>query len=105
MQSTTQNKKIKFNYKWILNNIYFIIFLAFLGIINISNVHLGEKKIRGINKLGNQNQELAYQYKTLNGNLMFQSKKSELEKVVAKIGLQLPKELPILITDSTIINK
>lgn len=96
-----QNKKLKFGYKMVLSNMPLLLFLAFLFLLQIANVHSGEKKIRTINKLGKQNKELMYQFKTLNGKLMFQSKKSELERAVSPMGLALPNELPILISDST----
>lgn len=92
-----------FNYKWVVRNIPFFLFCAFLCVLYIANGHYGEKMIRRINDLGKQNKELTYEYKTLNGNLMFKSKQSELVKAVAPLGLVLPKEMPIVITDSTVI--
>ncbi len=100
-----KSKKLSIGYKWVLNNMPFILFIAALFICNIAFVHLGEKKIRAINTLGKQNKQLLYQYKTLNGNLLFQSKKSELEKAVVPMKLKLPTELPILISDSTTVIK
>jgi Bacteriodetes cell division protein (FtsL-like) len=91
------------NYKWVVKNIPFFMYCAFLCVLYIANGHYGEKLIRKINKLGKENKELTYEYKTLNGSLMFKSKQSELAKAVAPLGLQLPKEMPIVITDSTLI--
>ncbi len=92
-----------FNYGWVVKNIPFFLYCALLCVLYIANGHYGEKMIRKINKLGKENKELTYEYKTLNGSLMFKSKQSELAKAVAPLGLQLPTEMPIVITDSTII--
>jgi hypothetical protein len=91
------------NYKWVVKNIPFFLYCAFLCVLYIANGHYGEKMIRKINKLGKENRELTYEYKTLNGTLMFESKQSEMVKEVSKLGLELPKEMPIMINDSTII--
>jgi hypothetical protein len=88
------------NYKWVVKNIPFFIYCAFLCVLYIANGHYGEKMVRRINTLGKENKESIYEYKTLNGNLMFQSKQSELVKVVAKLGLQLPTEMPVVVSDS-----
>jgi Bacteriodetes cell division protein (FtsL-like) len=100
---TKPNWALKFNYQWVVGNIPFFLFCAFLCVLYIANGHYGEKMIRRINKLGKENKELMYEYKTLNGSLMFKSKQSELVKAVSPLGLQLPTEMPIVITDSTTI--
>jgi Bacteriodetes cell division protein (FtsL-like) len=100
---TKPNWTFKFNYQWVVGNIPFFLFCAFLCVLYIANGHYGEKMIRRINKLGKQNKELTYEYKTLNGSLMFKSKQSELVRAVSALGLQLPSEMPIVITDSTTI--
>jgi hypothetical protein len=70
-------------------------------VLYIANGHYGEKMIRRINQLGKENKELTYEYKTLNGSLMFQSKQSELVTAVQTMGLRLPTEMPLYLTDST----
>jgi hypothetical protein len=92
-----------FNYKWVVKNIPFFLYCAFLCVLYIANGHYGEKMIRRINKLGKENKELSYEYKTLNGKLLFQSKQSELMRAVAPLGLVVPSESPNLLTDSTIV--
>ncbi len=92
------------NYKRVVDNIPFFLYCAFLCVLYIANGHYGEKMVRRINALGKENKELTYEYKTLNGALMFKSKQSELAKAVAPLGLKLPNEQPIVITDSTVVN-
>ncbi len=91
-------------YNWVVKNTKFFLYCAFLCVLYIANGHQGEKSIRRINNLGKDNKELMWEYKTLNGKLMFQSKQSQLVKAVTTLGLQLPTEQPIIITDSTIVN-
>lgn len=101
------NKETNFtfwlNYNWVVKNIPFFAWCAVLCVIYIANGHFGEKMIRNINTLGKQNKELMYEYKTLNGKLLYNSKQSELEKAVGVLSLQLPTEMPIIITDSTLV--
>ncbi len=92
-----------FNYKWVVRNIPFFLYCALLGVLYIANGHYGENTIRKINKLGKENKELTYQYKTLNGTILYQSKPSELIKSVSALGLVIPTEMPIVLNDSTII--
>jgi hypothetical protein len=95
------NFTLRINYKWVVKNIPFFLFCAVLCVLYIANGHYGEKMIRSINKLGKDNKELNYAYKTLNGALMFKSKQSELVLAVNDMELLLPKEMPIIITDSS----
>jgi Bacteriodetes cell division protein (FtsL-like) len=91
-------------YNWVLKNIRFFLFVAFLGVLYIANGHYGDNTIRKINNLGKENKELLWEYKTLNGNLMFQSKQSQLGKAVEPLGLHITADQPIVITDSTVVN-
>jgi cell division protein FtsL len=85
------------NYQWIVMNIPFFLFLAFLAILYIANGHLADKTIRQINTTQKELKELQYEYKTLKSELMKRSRAIEIENAVAPIGLLVAKEMPIRI--------
>jgi hypothetical protein len=64
-----------------------ILFLTFLGIIYIGNLHLAEKNIRIIGKLEVEVEDLRADYTTLKADYMYTSKQSEVALKAAKIGL------------------
>lgn len=74
-----------------------ILFLSFLSLIYIGNRHYSEKKIRAINKLESQVEDLRADYTTLKADFMHDSKQSEVAKRAAVLGLGESKESPVLI--------
>ncbi|MBX9783261.1 MAG: hypothetical protein K2X48_08210 [Chitinophagaceae bacterium] len=90
-----------FNYQWIVRNVPFFLFLSLLAVLYIANGHYADNTIRNINKTSRQLKEQEYEYKTLNGKLMFQNRLSEVSKTVEKIGLKENIQQPIKLTDST----
>src|ERR1700755_2726270 len=60
----------------------FVLFLAFLGMIYIGNMHLAEKNIRDIDKITKQVKELSWDYKTAKADLAYKSTLSEVAKRV-----------------------
>ena len=64
-----------------------ILFLTFLGIVYIGNLHLAEKNIRLIGKLEVEVEDLRADYTTLKADYMYTSKQSEVALKAAKIGL------------------
>lgn len=94
------------NYQWIVMNISFFLFLAFLAIIYIANGHLTDKTIRKINSTKKELKELQFEYKTLKSDLMRRSEAIEIEQAVAPYGLIVAKEMPIrLALEKTIQQK
>ena len=78
---------------------YKIIYLLFFLILYISNQHSVEKKIREINQVEKEVEELRTDYITLKNNYMFSKKKTEVLKKIKKLGLQdskLPPEKILL---------
>jgi hypothetical protein len=77
----------------------FILYLAFLCMIYIGNMHLAEKNIRQIEKLTKEVKELNWDYKTTKAELAFKSTLSEVEKradtLGVKVSLQPPQKLTI----------
>ena len=74
-----------------------ILFVMILVVIYIANRHSAEKKIRTINKLEEQVEDLRADYTTLKASYMFVSKQSEVAKKAKKIGLSENNDSPILI--------
>ncbi len=85
------------NYQWIVVNISFFLFLAFLAVLYIANGHLTDKTIRKINATKKDLKELQFEYKTLKADLMFRSEAVQIENAVAPYGLVVAKEMPIRI--------
>lgn len=89
-----------FNYQWIVKNVPYFLFLSTLAIIYIANGHYADNTIRNINKTSRLLKEQEYEYKTLNGKLMFQNRLSEVAKSVEQIGLKENIQQPVKLTDS-----
>ena len=93
------------NYQWIVMNIPFFLFLAFIAILYIANGHLADKTVRQINASQKQIKELQFEYKTLKAELMKRSRALEIEKAMEPYGLGVAKEMPMRIPiEKKIIN-
>lgn len=90
-----------FNHQWIVKNVPYFLFLSVMAIIYIANGHYADNTIRNINKTTRLLKEQEYEFKTLNGKLMFQNRLSEVAKSVEPIGLKENIQQPVKITDST----
>lgn len=84
---------------WVLHNLSFVLFLGFMGMIYIANVHYAEQKIRRIEALQRDIKELRWEYMSLKSELMYNSKKTEVEKRVEHLGLANSGESPKKILD------
>jgi hypothetical protein len=93
-------KRLLFNYQWIVKNIPFFLFLSLLTVLYIYNGHYAEKTIKDINRSSRELKELQYEYKTIQSELMFQSKQSELVKAVEPLGLKELSQPPLKLKDS-----
>ncbi|GAA0523821.1 FtsL-like putative cell division protein [Chitinophaga japonensis] len=80
--------RLRINYRALVHNMPFILFLSALALVYIANSHLAEKKIRRINKLGREIKELRWEYLNVKSELMFRSKMSEVSKAVEPLGLK-----------------
>lgn len=87
--------KSMLNYEWIVMNIPFFLFLAFIAILYIANGHLTDKTIRKINATKRDLKQLQFEYKTLKAELMHRSESIQIERMVAPFGLMVGKEMPI----------
>lgn len=73
--------------KWVLSNLPFVFFIGLLATAYIANRHYSEKAVRDIQNLQEDVQKLRLHYLSLKSELMFDTKHSEVEKVVAEEGL------------------
>ncbi|MBC6409378.1 MAG: hypothetical protein GDA42_02820 [Ekhidna sp.] len=76
-----------------------ILFLSFLCLLYIGNRHYAEKKVRTINQLENEVEDLRADYTTLKADFMYESKQSEVAKRAEMLGLKGSRESPILIKE------
>jgi len=89
------------NYKAIVRQIPFFLFLAMLAVVYIYNGHMADKTIREITKTGNELKELQYEYKSVKGDVLDRSKQSELIEAVQPLGLKELTTSPVVLVDSS----
>ncbi len=91
--------KSVFNYKWIVKNIPFFLFLSALAVLYIYNGHMADKLVRKIAASEKNIKELEYEYKSVKSEVIYRSKASELVKAVEPLGLKESKQAPIILKD------
>ncbi len=72
----------------VLRNLPFVLFLGFLTILYIANVHFAEKQVRRIQVLQKEVKELKRQYNAIQSSLMTESQLSEVAADVRAMGLR-----------------
>jgi len=72
----------------------FILFLVFLGMLYIGNMHMAEKSIRDIDKLSKETKELSWDFKSAKADLAYKSTLSEVAKRVDTLGIKESLEPP-----------
>jgi len=83
------------------NYVFKIFYVLFFILIYIGNQHFVEKKIREINTMEKEVEELRTYFITIKNNYMFSKKESEVLKRVKKLGLESSKVPP----EKIILNK
>lgn len=91
--------KAIFNNQFIVRNIPFFIFCSALGVLYIYNGHYADKLIKKISVSEKSVKELQYEYKSVQSEVIFRSKATELIKAVEPLGLKELKEKPILLEE------
>ena len=89
-----------FNYKWIVKNIPFFLFLSSLAVLYIYNGHMADKLVRKIAASEKNIKELEYEYKSIKAEVIYRSKASELVKAVEPLGLKEPRQPPIVLNEN-----
>ncbi|RYY96849.1 MAG: hypothetical protein EOO11_12440 [Chitinophagaceae bacterium] len=89
------------NYASVVKQMPFFLFLAALAVVYIYNGHLADKLNRDIARTERELKELEYEYKTVKGQVLFQSKQSELVKAVAPLGLKEISAAPVVLIEES----
>lgn len=89
------------NYKAIVRQVPFFLFLALLAVVYIYNGHTADKMIRKINRTSIELKELQYEFKSVKGDVLQRSKQSELVEAVDPLGLKELTTSPVVLIDST----
>ena len=89
------------NYQSIVKQVPFFLFLTALAVVYIFNGHYADKTIRKINRTAKEVKELKYEYIAVKSKVIFQSKQSELVKIVEPLGLKELVQSPVVLKDST----
>ncbi len=87
------------NYQSIVKQVPFFLFLAVLAVLYIFNGHYADKTIRKINNITKEVKELKYEYIAVKSKVMYQSKQSELVKVVEPLGLKELTGSPVVLKE------
>jgi len=97
-----KNSYIKglFSYQWILKNLVFFLFVAFLAVLYIANGHEADKMIRDINLTARDIKELKYEYKTLKSEEIFRSRQAQIVQAASALGLKTSAQPPVHLTAS-----
>lgn len=85
----------------LINQMPFILFVTFLGIIYIANSYNAEKTIIDISRTKKELEELRYEYITTKSNLMFVSKQSEVAYRLASKEIKESVIPPFKLIDNT----
>ncbi len=88
-----------FSQAWVVRNIPFFLFLAMLAVLYIYNGHYADKLVRKISATEKHIKELEYEYKTIESEVIFRSKASELVKAVTPLGLKELTAPPVILDE------
>lgn len=72
----------------ITKNLTLLVFIAFLGVLYIANVHIAERKMLKIEKLEKEVQTVKYRYLDVKQSIHYTSMPSVIEKKVEAKGLK-----------------
>lgn len=86
--------------EWMIRQIPFALFIVFLLLLHIWNVHNNERIIRKTDKLSKEIKELRSEYISILSDLMSQSKQSTVAQKLDTIGIKELTSPPIKITYS-----
>lgn len=85
---------------YLFNNIHFIFYLAFLGIIYIANSHYAVQTIKDIKVIQSELRSISWESNSKKSDLMYQSMESIVARKVKRLGLEELEDNP-----KKIINK
>jgi hypothetical protein len=91
------------NYKAIVKQVPFFLFLALLAVIY--NGHLADKTARDMAATQKELKELQYEYKDVKGDVLKRSTQTEMTRAVEPLGLKELTEAPAVLVDSSRVNE
>ena len=83
----------------------FVLFIAFLGMLYIANMHMAERSIRDISKISKEVKELGWDYKNTKAELAYKSTITEVARRVDTLGLKESLTPPQKIVDGEVKNE
>ncbi|MCR8557941.1 hypothetical protein KXD93_09825 [Mucilaginibacter sp. BJC16-A38] len=83
----------------------FVLFIAFLGMLYIANMHMAERSIRDISKISKEVKELSWDYKNTKAELAYKSTLTEVARRVDTLGLKESLTPPQKIVDEEVKNE
>jgi len=72
----------------IIKNLTLLVFIAFLGVLYIANVHIADRRMLKIERLKKEVQTVKYRYMDVKQSIHYTSMPSVIEKKVAAKGLK-----------------
>lgn len=72
----------------------YVLLLTLLALLYIGNNYYAQQNIREMNHLEKDIKELRFEYRTINSNLMFESKQSEVARKLKGTGIKESTEPP-----------
>jgi hypothetical protein len=85
---------LNFNLLFLFDNIYYIFYVGFLGIIYIANSHYAMQTIKEIKKIQTELQKTSWESNFVKSELMLESMESRVSVKVQHLGLQPLKDSP-----------
>ena len=76
----------------------FVVFLVVVGLVYIWNAHMAEKQVRRKDQLNREIRELKSEYSTLNADMSFGTRQTEIAGRVDTLGLTILVEPPFDLT-------
>ncbi len=83
--------------KFFLKHTRFIVLLAALGVVYISNAHHAERKLRVINKLQKEVADAKAKYQKVKSEINYESTESQMARALNKKGLKRNTTAPVLL--------
>jgi Bacteriodetes cell division protein (FtsL-like) len=81
-------------YAQVLRNVFFVLTIIGIGVVEIFNTHWSERMMRKIEKQTEHVKELRWEYMTVKTNMNQKAKQSELQKILEPYGLRSLQEPP-----------
>lgn len=85
---------------WLMDNLFFFLFIGFLGIVYIANAHYAEKQVRKIRVVEKDVRRMNRVHMALLAKIMDETKHAAVENDVKNKGLKPPQQRPYRIVSN-----